>query len=463
MRILGWKCQGICNASTVRALKAQIKGARPDVIFLSETKAKDSRMSFVQSSIAFNNKFVVEAKGKVGGLAIMWKEGILAKLFEFNKNLIAIKFSNPVCDWLFVGFYGPPYYSKKKKAWENLSALLESYHGPWVCLRDFNFTLNEDECRGSRKGNSFATNFLKELMFDFGVIDLGYSGNKFTWAKGRWGNAAIKRRLDRGIANISWRLVFPKASMSHLGAIMSDHTPILLDTNPVEDFALRPFHFEAAWLRDERCLPVTEKAWDVAPRGSHFTNLYKKLVATRDALRKWNKEVFGRCQDRINALIHKIKDVQSLQPSSETDVLESSLQAELSEWLYRSETLWRQKSRELWLKLGDKNSRFFHLSTIIRRRSNNIDVIKGEDGSWISEPKQIRNLFYENFKTLFKKEHVFFPPHLEHLMLSCITEEENVYLLAIPTPEEIRSTLFLMQDLKAPGPDGFPILFYKQL
>jgi len=87
-------------------------------------------MSFVQNSINFDNKFVVEAKGKASGLTIIWKEGILTKLFEFNKNLIAVKFSDPVCDWLFVGFYGPPYYSKKKKAWENLFALLESYHGP---------------------------------------------------------------------------------------------------------------------------------------------------------------------------------------------------------------------------------------------------------------------------------------------------------------------------------------------
>ena len=39
MKILDWNCQGICNDSTVRALKAQIKGTRLDILFLSETKA----------------------------------------------------------------------------------------------------------------------------------------------------------------------------------------------------------------------------------------------------------------------------------------------------------------------------------------------------------------------------------------------------------------------------------------
>lgn len=84
------------------------------------------------------------------------------------------------------------------------------------------------------------------------------------------------------------------------------------------------------------------------------------------------------------------------------------MQAELSEWLIRSETIWRQKSRERWLKLSDKNSKFFHLSTIIRRRNNNVDAIKKEDGSWIYEPNQIRRLFRDYFIDLFKEEEICF-------------------------------------------------------
>ena len=101
------------------------------------------------------------------------------------------------------------------------------------------------------------------------------------------------------------------------------------------------------------------------------------------------------------------------------------LQAKLFEWLLRIETLWRQKSRELWLKLGDRNTKFFHLSTIIRHKRNNIDAIRDEQGAWIMETESIRSLFLNSFKNLFKQEEVNFPPHLEHLVLSCIIEDEN--------------------------------------
>ena len=65
--------------------------------------------------------------------------------------------------------------------------------------------------------------------------------------------------------------------------------------------------------------------------------------------------------------------------------LEASLTFELDEWLAKEELRWKQKSRELWLQEGDRNSRFLHLSTIIRQRRNCIQEIKLDDGSWISD------------------------------------------------------------------------------
>ena len=209
----------------------------------------------------------------------------------------------------------------------------------WTCIGDFNFIINDDEQIGGNKGGTSATNHLKELMFEFNAVDLRCLGNKFTWARGRWGKASIRRRLDKGVARISWRLAFPKAIISHLGAIKSDHVPILPNTNLHDSFAHRPFRFESIWLKDERCTEVIGKAWDVKVVGSDFIKLYKKQASTREALRKWNEEVFGRRQDRINSLLKRIKVVQDKQPSQENELVENALQTELSKWLLRSEVI----------------------------------------------------------------------------------------------------------------------------
>ena len=108
---------------------------------------------------------------------MMWKAGIFAQCVEFNKNLIAIRVFNPICDWILVGFYGPPYLVKKKKAQEYLFVLLNSFQCPWICLGNFNFITNENESSNKKSGESLAPNYLKELMLKFGAINLGFIGS----------------------------------------------------------------------------------------------------------------------------------------------------------------------------------------------------------------------------------------------------------------------------------------------
>lgn len=54
-----------------------------------------------------------------------------------------------------------------------------------------------------------------------------------------------------------------------------------------------------------------------------------------------------------------------------------------------------------------------------------------------------------------------FPDQLEGLIQPSILEKDNERLCAIPTPKDIKATLFMMQDLKALGLDSFPVAFYK--
>jgi hypothetical protein len=128
----------------------------------------------------------------------------------------------------------------------------------------------------------------------------------------------------------------------------------------------------------------------------------------------------------------------------------------------REEVKWRQKSRDLWLRKGDRNSKFFHLFTIIRGRRNFFAEIKLNNGQWIQSREEIERYFKENFLEVYHSSIPDISPELDDLFSPCITAEENMELSCVPSPQEIKDVIWDMHPLKAPGPDGFLELFFKQ-
>ncbi|GLJ49831.1 hypothetical protein SUGI_1058670 [Cryptomeria japonica] len=61
-------------------------------------------------------------------------------------------------------------------------------------------------------------------------------------------------------------------------------------------------------------------------------------------------------------------------------IRENELKSILSETLMREEIYWKDKGREIWIKRGDKNMKFFHASVKARRAHNQIKVIISNDG-----------------------------------------------------------------------------------
>lgn len=51
---------------------------------------------------------------------------------------------------------------------------------------------------------------------------------------------------------------------------------------------------------------------------------------------------------------------------------------EINETLIREEVIWIQRSRALWLKCGDRNTKFFHAIASQRQRRNRIEGLLGE-------------------------------------------------------------------------------------
>lgn len=69
--------------------------------------------------------------------------------------------------------------------------------------------------------------------------------------------------------------------------------------------------------------------------------------------------------------------------------------------LDQREIFWRQRSKQLWLQAGDRNSRFFHNSATTRSRTNQIDRLKNTEGEWRDWNSGLQDVITDYYKNLF--------------------------------------------------------------
>lgn len=238
-----------------------------------------------------------------------------------------------------------------------------------------------------------------EVIDKKGLIDLQFSGNLYTWSNKREGFENIKERLDRVFANEIWRLIFPRAAVHNLPASTSYHSPIVLFIEGEQGYAKKPFKFEEAWTRDETSFFVVEKAWRSDVSGTPLFKLCRRVKETKKEFRRWNKEWFGNIQKRIKDCWDQLEKIQNEVPTQENLNIEANINLELQQWLQREKMLWRQKSRTKFLAAANLNTKFFHLTTIIRKRINVIDFLKKQQGIWVSGREEIGNASNNSLQT----------------------------------------------------------------
>jgi hypothetical protein len=463
MKILSWNCRGLSRPTAVRSLRLLIRENSPEILFLSETKSSPSQVSSILNSLGFFLICQVAPVGSRGGLALSWRPGVDLECFITNKNNIsAWCFSDPThTPWILSCIYGPPDIREKPAFWDSFTAASDNFVSPWLCIGDLNFVLDQSEKQGGRLVASSSSCPFKKFIDHFGLVDLGFAGNPYTWCNHRQGLATIKERLDRGLATLSWIHLHTEYSILHLPATNSDHHPILLNTNH-STILPRPFRFEAFWTHDPSCEAVIQAAWNQPVIAPPAQCLIRKQFHTKVSLIRWNSTHFGKIQRKIKSTKARIDQVQQAPTCPSSISTETNLKLALDDLLLQEETLWKSKSRETWLTCTDLNTKFFHTSTIIRRRSNAVNFLKSSAGGWLSDRTAIGGDFVDHFSSLFSSSSPPIDGELADLFPPTITEEENKALISIPTEEEVFKVLSSIDSSKAPGPDGFSALFYKK-
>ncbi|GKV33229.1 hypothetical protein SLEP1_g41758 [Rubroshorea leprosula] len=183
----------------------------------------------------------------------------------------------------------------------------------------------------------------------------------------------------------------------------------------------------------------------------------------KEFLREWNKGVFGDIEAQFERAATKVASVDM---KNEDFMLEEDEVHERQEgfqeiWdiLRKRETLWRQKSRSNWVKLGDANTRFFHKIANGRKACNGI-VGLSCDGQWVEEPEMVKKAAVDYFQKLFCGES-WNRPKPAGITFKQIIEEMRVWLERPFSVEEIEDGLKNCEGNKAPGPDRYNFNFIK--
>ncbi|KAL2932432.1 Helicase SEN1 [Bienertia sinuspersici] len=185
------------------------------------------------------------------------RSNIVFSLVSYSQNHIHGDVRNQGgVEWRFVGIYGWPESSNKRRTWELLYTLCDTGGLPLLVGGDFNEVLSEWEREGGAELERPGMVDFRECMEVNHLHDLGFRGQWFTWERGKQPSTCKRERLDLFLANEKWAKLYPNAQVEHMLRYKSDYTPILVRLDGLRKHGKerrRGLKFETSRLMSEEC------------------------------------------------------------------------------------------------------------------------------------------------------------------------------------------------------------------
>jgi hypothetical protein len=447
-KILSWNVRGLNEGKKRLRIRNLLQDWKVDIVCFQETKLFSMSRRLVRSLWRCNyvDWVCIDSCGASGGILILWDKRVVEKIEDcFGVYSLAVKFrfieDNTL--WAFAGVYGPNHARDRRILWDELAGLMSWWIMPWCIGGDFNVTRFSSERSGvaCRMAMSDFSVFLHEQ----GLLDLPLAGGLFTWSLAqvppKWS------RIDRFLISPDWEARFPGVVQKRLPRICSDHFPLLLD-NVNGPRGKRPFKFENMWLKKEGFGALVKQWWDSYQfQGSPSFIFARKIKALKMDLKKWNEEVFGNIDCNKNKLLYDLRELDGIEEVRALDSEELAkkwqVSRELEDVLLMEEISWRQKSRILWLKEGDKCSKFFHSMANSHRRYNSIDSLMIE-GNLSNNQVEISEHIVKYYQKLFE-EQCQWRLRVDDIVFDQILDHEAGWLEREFEEDEVRKVVMAME------------------
>ena len=231
---------------------------------------------------------------------LFWSNDVICKVLDSDQQQVTCEIIHVECSEKFIITF---VYAKckdhlRRPLWNSMLKWADTRY-PWCTIGDFNVISSTKEKKGGRDYNISKSLEFISVIEACGLVDMGYSGQNYTWCNHRKNGDRVWKRLDRGMVNDNWLEKMPQSSITHLPAVGSDHSPLLMEMNNNQSAVIKYFKFLNYWTENDHFLSTVNNCWNRHVKGEPMWILHTKLKRLTKTLRDWSKKEYGDVFEKV--------------------------------------------------------------------------------------------------------------------------------------------------------------------
>nr|GEV71134.1 hypothetical protein [Tanacetum cinerariifolium] len=204
--------------------------------------------------------------------------------------------------------------------------------------------------------------------------------------------------------------------------------------------------------------------WKLEVSGFWMYKVIKHFKVLKKPLRKLLYD-HGNIHDNVKKLRKELDEAQIELDSDPNNIekreIEATVLKAFNDAIMIEESFLNQKAKVDWLKLGDANTSYFHNVVKSQAARNRIDCLTNSDGTCL-DGDQVSMAFIEHYTNFLGQDGSTSFFVTDDLFSNRLSNKAVDHMVREVTSKEIRDAIFAMGDNKAPGPDGYSALFFKE-